>query len=78
MDFIQGHVPDIMVLLFFLHQSNRVYHFLKSQEFKERKMFVIKMAENLKGFHGAVEKACQIFGVEKLFPEQIYAPKAFI
>ena len=41
-------------------------------------MFVIKMAEDLKGFQGAVEKVCQIFGVEKLFPEQMNALKAFI
>ena len=76
-DFIQGHVPDVMVLLF-LHQSNRTYHFLKSQELKECKSFVIRMAEDLKGFQGAGEKVCQIFGVEKLFPERINALKAFI
>ena len=65
MDFIQGLVSTG----FFLHQSDRTYHFLKSQEFKECKFVVITMAEDLRGFHG---------GVEKLFPEQMNALKAFI
>ena len=38
----------------------------------------MKMAEDLKGFQGAVEKVCQIFRVEKLFPEQMNALKALI
>ena len=78
MDFIQGHVPDVMVLLFFYTNPIELNRLLKSQEFKESKVFVNKMAEDLKGFQGAVEKVCQIFGVEKLFPEQMNALKAFI
>ncbi|XP_029180652.2 ATP-dependent DNA helicase RecQ-like [Acropora millepora] len=34
--------------------------------------------EDLRGFQGAVQKACHVFGVEKLFPEQENALKAFI
>ena len=36
------------------------------------------MEEDLRRFQGAVQKACHVFGVEKLFPEQENALKAFI
>ena len=36
------------------------------------------MEEDLRGFQGAVQKACHVFRVEKLFPEQENALKAFI
>ena len=36
------------------------------------------MEEDLRGFQGAVQKACHVFGVEKLFPVQENALKAFI
>ena len=32
----------------------------------------------MKGFQGAVEKACYVFGVDKFFPEQKKALKAFV
>ena len=46
------------------------YHFLRYEEFKECKLHDIKIAEDVKGFQGAVEKACHVFGVDIFFPEQ--------
>jgi len=36
------------------------------------------MAEDVRGFESAVQNVCQVFGVEKLFPEQFKALKAFV
>ena len=57
------------------HQSELMYHILRSEEFVECR---IKMAEDVRDFDAAVKKACQVFGVEKLFPEQFKALKAFV
>ena len=38
----------------------------------------IKMAEDVEGFESAVQNACRVFGVEKLFPEQFKALKTFV
>ena len=38
----------------------------------------VKMAEDVEGFELAVQKACQVFGVEKLFSEQFEALKTFV
>ena len=53
-------------------------HFLRSEEFKECdcvSKYKSKMAENV---DDGIEKACLVFGVTKLFPEQEKALKAFI
>ena len=36
------------------------------------------MAEDVEGFDSAVQNACQVFGVEALFPEQFKALKTFV
>ena len=36
------------------------------------------MAEDVEGFDSAVQNACQVFGVETLFPEQFKALKTFV
>ena len=59
-------------------QSERMLHFLRSEEFKECdcvSKYKSKMAENV---DDSIEKACLVFGVTKLFPEQEKALKAFI
>ena len=38
----------------------------------------VKMAEDVEGFESTVPKACQVFGVEKLFSEQFEALKTFV
>ena len=36
------------------------------------------MAEEVEGFDSAVQNACQVFGVETLFPEQFKVLKTFV
>lgn len=36
------------------------------------------MAEDVEGFDSAVQNACQVFGVETLFPEQFKVLKTFV
>ena len=36
------------------------------------------MAEDVEGFDSAVQNACQVVGVEALFPEQFKALKTFV
>ena len=58
-------------------QSERVLHFLRSEECEECDCvgkYKFKMAENV---DASLEKACLAFGVTKLFPEQKKALKAF-
>ena len=38
----------------------------------------VKMAEDVEGFESAVRKACQVFGVEKLFSQQFETLKTFV
>ena len=59
-------------------QSEGTLHFLRSEECEEcdcAGKYKSKMAENVKAI---MEKACRVFGVTKLFPEQEKALKAFI
>ena len=59
-------------------QSERVLHFLRSEECEECdcvSKYKSKMAENV---DASIEKACLVFGVIKLFSEQEKALKAFI
>ena len=59
-------------------QSEGTLQFLRSEECEEcdcARNYNSKMAENL---DACMEKACRVFGVTKLFPEQEKAWKAFI
>ena len=61
-----------------LVQSEGTLQFLRSDECEEcdcARNYNSKMAENL---DACIEKACRVFGVTKLFPEQEKALKAFI
>ena len=48
------------------------YHFLRMQITQNQN------GGRCEGFQGAVEKVCHVFGVDKFFPEQKKALKAFI
>ena len=55
------------------HQSERVYHILRSVEFMECTITRNESSskwQDARGFQLAVQKACQISVMEKLFPEQ--------
>ena len=59
-------------------QSERMLHFLRSEECEECdcvSKYKYKMAENV---DASIEKACFVFGVTKLFPEQKKVLKIFI
>ena len=51
-----------------------MFHIPRSVECMECK----SIAEDVEGFETAVRKACQVFGVEKLFSEQFEALKTFV
>ena len=54
----------------------------KPEEFKERASGENSMSEDARNLDvdvdGALERACSVFGVSKLFPQQKKAIKAFI
>ena len=58
-------------------QSERTLHYLRSEECEEcdcASKYKSKIAENV---NAIIEKACRVFGVTKLFPDQEKALKAF-
>ena len=59
-------------------QSERTFHFLRSEECEECDCASKDKCKTAENVDACIEKACRVFGVTKLFPEQEKALKAFI
>ena len=63
------------------HQSERMFHILRSEEFMECTITRSESSskwQDARDFQLAVQKTCQVSDVEKLFPEQFKTVKTFI